>query len=397
MLSKKGQKEGTAIAVVLIIIAFFMVLYILFIPPEERNKILEGNNNNELDSTNNLLSRIELLAQSPGVVSPATDLGQIHPIPSISLFVRTEPSIEQLAQNLIIKKGLFSSSNPKLKFPSEDVENTKRVTLNFYVNDAKSGELRIKLNGRTIYSEELSKGAQIVDINKNLIKENNELEFIASHPGIAFWSTNKFELKNVILKQEFERTNTQETRQFTITKAEKQTLSKLNLKYTQVCNKLLNEGTALLDISVNGRRAESLRIFCITTDQEIEIDPNLIIAGQNTLRLSLEEGDFSFNQISLNTQTSESKFPTYQFSIPAKEFDKLKLGDKKAVLEVYFAQDNKQKNARIDINNNEILINTADNFFSRDVSDLIVDGTNFVRLIPSTTFTITNLKIVLGE
>lgn len=394
--NKKGQKEGGQIATILILIAFFMTLYILFIPPADREKILEGTSNDLNLNTEKISETIELLAQSPGIVSPSKSLADSHSIPSINLFVRTEPNIEQLAQNLLVKKSLFSVSSPKLKFSSEGTKNTKRVTLNFYSDSEDSGELRIKLNGRTIYSEEIGKGQQIIDINKNLLNEENELEFSASHPGLAFWAVNKFQLKNVILKQEFERTNTHEERSFTITKAEKQTLSKAILKYTQVCNQLLKQGTTLLDISINGKRASSSKILCITTDQQIELDPTLLNEGQNEIEFRLEEGDFSFNQILLSTTTSESKFLTYRFSIPIKEFEKLSTG-KSVKLELLFAQDNKEKNARLDINNNEVLVNTEDNSFTRDITDLVVDGTNFIRIIPGNTFTIINLRVLLED
>ncbi len=392
MINKRAAGEGASIAVIMFVIALFMVLYILFIPPEERARLLNTKSEEVNDQSTRELT--ELLAISPGTLSPQREFGESHPIPSINLFVKTEPVLEQLAQNLVIKKGIFSRSSPKLKFQTEDTQNTKRVTLNFYVDKA-SGELKIKLNGRTVYSEEVGSGAQIIDLNKNLLKGENELEFFASGPGIAFWQTNTFNLKNIILKQEFERINTREERRFTLTNSEIQSMSRATLKYTQVCNQRLEGGTTLLDISINDQRVESLRISCVTTDQELEIGPKYFIGGQNTITFTLEEGDFSFNQIVLKTQSKEIRDKAHQFSIPAKEFEKIKSGEKSVRLELLFAQERKQKNARLGINNNELLINTADNSFSRDITDLVVDGTNFLRIVPSNSFTVNSLKVIL--
>ncbi len=394
MHNKKGQ-EGTAIAVVLIVIALFMVLYILFISPEERAKILEPQTVDQQSTTSTTNAQVELLAVSPGVLSPSKDFGSSHPIPSMNLFVKTEPNLDTLAQNLVIKSGLFSSSSPVLKFKTDDVKNTKSVALNFFVDKTSGGELRIKLNGRTVYSEVLDLGAQVIELDSNLLQSENELELSTSGPGILFWQTNSINLKNILLKQEFERTNAKEDRSFTLSPGEKSTLSKATLSYTQVCNARLEKQTALLDINVNGRRAESLRIVCVTTQQQFEIDTSFFQEGQNTLSMNLEEGDFSFNQINLLTQTSETKFQTYQFSVPTKEFNKVKSGDRVVKLDLFFLQENKAKNARLDINNNEVLVNTNDNSFSRDITDLVVSGTNFLRIIPSNTITINNLKVSL--
>src|SRR3989338_3172161 len=243
MFSKKGQKEGGTVAVILVIIAFFMVLYILFIPPSDRDKLL--NNPVQGSSQNNAgtFPVIELLTESPGLVSPNSQFGTRHSMQDINLFVKTEPKIDVLSPNLAVKNGLFSKSFPKLKFSSQESSDTVRVSLNFFVSKA-SGELRIKLNGQIVYSEELdSSGTKIIDIPPGRLQDENELEFSVSSPGIAFWSSNVYNIKDIVIKQEFSKVNSKESRIFSLSDSEAANIQVVTLEYTQVCNERLSFGT----------------------------------------------------------------------------------------------------------------------------------------------------------
>ena len=391
--NKKGKGDGSSVAVILIVIALFMVLYILFIPPEERRGLLDSDREN-VTSSSASSAKLELLAESPGIISPTRDFGTKHSIPSVNIFIKTEPKLDQLAQNIVVKNGLFTKSSPILKFRSDDFSDTKKVTLNFFVQQA-SGELRIKLNGQTVYSEDIvSSGAKVVDINKNFLRDQNELEFSVSS---AFFSVNTYNLQNLVLKQEFERINSKEERSFTLSDGELKTMSRARLEYTQVCNDPLPKDTARLDIHVNDLRAITQNIKCVTTNQELDIDLNYLRVGKNVITFTLEEGDFSLNQLNLETTSSESKFLTYAFSLPSSEFDKIESNEKKVSLDLALSQERRKKNARIIINNNEVIMNTEEGDFSRDITDLVVEGTNFLRIIPSNSFLINSLKVTLED
>jgi len=392
MHSKKGQKEGGAIAVILILIAFFMVLYILFIPPEDRNRLLD--NTGTSSGISNSKDLVELLAESPGLLSPNSEAGTRHSMQEINLFVKTEPRLEEISQNMVVKNGLFSKSSPNAKFSSEKSSDTTHVSLNFFVSKA-DGELRIKLNGQTIYSEEIeSTGAKVVDIPSARLQNENELEFSVSSPGIAFWSSNTYNLKDVVLKQEFSRVNSKEERSFSLSNSEFSNIESATLSYTQVCNGRLNSDTTNLLLRINDRRASDSLIRCTNTEQDIDLDTSLFVNARNTLSMELEDGDFSFKQLSVFIKSSDSSFPSYQFTVPTSEFNEIKDSERKVKMSLFLAG-NLRKNAKLEINNNEIVLDTSETSFSRDVSSLIVEGTNFVRIIPSNSFTMTGLKFNL--
>ena len=401
MYNKRAQREGAAVAIIIIVIALFMTLYLLFIPPAERNKILDGNINDNLDSSsssNNLnQGTIELLAESPGLVSPTTESSTIHRIPSVNVFLKDEPQIITLAQSLVVSKGLFSKTIPELKFQTKDLDQTTKVTLFFSVEQS-SGELRIKVNGNTFYVEEIkTPGIKIIEIAKSFLKKDNNLELSVSSPGIAVWKTNTYNLKDLGVKQEFERKNNEESRTFVVPSQEKVSMKKSKLKYTQVCNFPLSKEVTHLDVLINDQRAYDANIKCLSTDDEFEIDTDLLLAGTNTLTFRLEGGDFSFNQIKLETESRTSDRPTFYFSLNDKQINDIKSGDRKIKMHLLLEQNRNIKNARLQINSNEVLMKTDRNTFDLDLKDYVLEGTNFVKVLPVNSFNIIGLKVTLED
>jgi hypothetical protein len=55
------------------------------------------------------------------------------------------------------------------------------------------------------------------------------------------------------------------------------------------------------------------------------------------------------------------------------------------------------KNARFVINDETILMKTTESTFATDITDFLEEGTNFIRITPTTSFTMTGLKVVVEE
>ena len=396
MHKSKRAEGGGNVAVILVVIAIFMVLYLLFVSPEERQRILQSDNSSDLQGSNTgTIKGLELLAESPGEVNPTKEFAAVHRMSSVNIFLKEEPVIKDLASSIQVVKSLFSSTTPKLRFRTESLTETKRVYL-FFSNSQASGELRIKINGNTIYGEEIkTAGISLVEIPLLYLKRDNEIELSVSSPGIAFWQTNKYDLKNIGIKQEFERKNVEETRTFTLTDKEASSLKSLKLKYTQQCNTQLANGVTRFEIFINDERAHSADIRCITTEEEIDLDPTLVKKGANTMTFRLEKGDFSFHLLKIETQSSESQRPTYFFSISENQFSDIKAGTRSIKLKMLLNRIGVLKNARILINNHEILLQTDKSSFERNLKDYIIEGTNFIRIVPISSFNIVGLKVTV--
>lgn len=392
--SKKGKNEGGAVAVILIALAFTMVIYIMFIPPEERQRLLDENiTDDDRYLDDDYMEMIELVAESPGLVTPTREAATIHRIPTVNIFLKEEPKIITLAQSLSVSNGLFSESSPKLRFRAEDLDETTNINLFFSVQEA-DGELRIKLNDNTIYTRVTEPGVQIVEIAKSYLERNNEIEISVSS---GFFTANRYTLEDVGVKQEFQRVNNEETKTFTIPAQEKKHLSELTLKYTQICNAPMASQLTRLEIFINDYRAQTSDIRCVTTEEEIELDKDLLVEGSNTITFRLEKGDFSFAQMRLETESRESSRPTYFFSLTEKQYEDIRDKDRELKLHLLLDNNRRLKNARLLINSNEILMQTERNVFDRNLRDYALEGTNFIKIIPINSFNIVGLKVTLEE
>lgn len=395
MFNKKGAEEGKAVGVLILIIALFMVLYIIFIPPEEREQLLYPNATLQEGTT--AVEKLELLAESPGFVSPLKQEITEHNLMPVNLYIKSEPKTITLAQSLSITKGLFSKSFPTLYF-NLDMKDLKKVTLFFSVSKA-SGDLRISVNGNQFYSEELKPGVKIIEIPLSFLAEkNNALIFSVSSPGIAFWSSNSYILNDLGLKQEFELINSKEERTFTISQQEKDSLQSAVLSFFQLCNMKIPKQLAPLKIYFNDNPIPviSTKIRCISQEQTIELKPEDFESGPNKLSFVLEEsGDFSFNELKVLAEAKQTDYPSYTFGISKNQYDDIKAGTKKIQIELYLEDNKKSKNARISLNSGDIFMQEKSSEFKYDIKDYVEQGSNFIRIVPNNEFVITGLKVTL--
>ncbi|MFA4886947.1 MAG: hypothetical protein WC595_01930 [Candidatus Nanoarchaeia archaeon] len=382
--------EGKFVASLIFVIAIAIILYVLFIPPGDRQQLLNPSNNSQGGFSE---GKIELLSVSPGSVSPTKDFGIVHQMPSVNIFVKKEPKVVKLASSLTVKKGLFSKSFPVINFESGDSD-LKRVSLVFAA-DAPSGELRISLNGNPFFAESLNAGSvRVIDVPVHLIRDNNRLSFEVSSPGLAFWRTNQYSLNEITLKEEFERIHSQESRQFSVSADEVKNLETAELSYFQFCNLALADQTTALKVYMNDQSVFSGLVRCISTKQTINVEKRFLAPGVNTVRFLLEQGDFTFNEVKVETKSRQIQNPTYLFSLSRSQYKDIKVGNRTLELQLIL-DDRSEKRARILVNDGDFFLKTGENTLKQNLKDYVVDGTNFIRIVPSNTFTIVGLKVVL--
>jgi len=396
MWNNKAQKEGKPVAIIVLLIALFMVFYIMFLPPADRNALL--NINNESTSASAGGSLREVLSVNPGIVSPGSDFNKRHEMQPVNLFIKSEPTIENLASSLVVSNSLTSKSFPSSSFTIRDsLSDLQKVILSFSVSEG-NGQLKLFINDHQFYSESLESGVKIVEVPISYVAESNEIRFETSSPGLSFWKSNKYVLRDIIIKEDFEKVNAKEERQFNIAFDEKAGLSKAVLKYYKVCNSKLQGDSAKLKIFVNEKSSFEGMIKCATLQESVEIDPGLVKDGINSVMFVLEdEGSFSFNQLVVETAVVEKETKGYTFSLSRKEYGDVLNGDKEIMLRMNLAETtDSKKNAKIILNDGEIMMSTDQNSFTRDVSDYVVEGTNFLKIIPSNTFRVNGLTISLS-
>ncbi len=391
MFNKRGAGEGKAIASLIMVIALAIALYVILIPPEERQALLEGDITDEIKDT---VKSLELLSEAPGQLSPRQETGTVHSINAINLFIKTEPEIIRLADHLQVKRSLVTKSSPTLRFDANNLNNLNKASL-YFTTQEPQGTLKLKINGEQFYSKELTGGVKVIDIPTIYIQETNQIQLTASSPGLAFWRTNEFNLQDVGVRLEYERINAKETRTFQIAQQELESLTEADLKYTMVCNAPLQQNTANLRIILNDLEIIDSQIRCVSTEQIIELEKNHLRQGQNEVTFIIDDGEFAFNQLKLETKSDEITHPTYFFTVSSKEMQRIEELNKEAILEIFLEDNNKAKNARLNINDETIFMTTQESKFTYDITDLLDTGTNFIRIQPTTTFTMVGLKLTI--
>ena len=384
---KAETSGGQAVAVLMLVIGLFIVLYILLLPPEERRALLEVEN-----QTGSEIVKKTILSESPGLVKPAMQETTKHEISSVNLFVKSQPEIDFLADNLIVKKGWFSKSFPKIIFDVDDLKNLNKVNLYFKIVDSK-GTLRMWLNGREFYSERISESdLKIIDIPKNLIISKNELRISLDTP-LAFWSQNIYSLSDVSLKKEYSLVHKDEKRLFSVSQDEKEGLKSGKLNYFIYCNELEPDAMSL-KISLNQREIFSGLVRCIGSRETIDIDAKDLRKGTNELNFEISDGDFLFSDIFIETDYKSISYPIYYFTIDSKDYDNIQNNKADAALNLKFGSSG-EKSARFLVNDNNIIMKASGDSFSRNIDELVENGDNFIKIIPSNSFTIDSLKISL--
>ena len=223
------------------------------------------------------------------------------------------------------------------------------------------------------------------------------MELKVSNPGVLLWRKNSFLLSDVNVKLEFKRINAQETRDLVITQSEKDSLEIVKLKYFLVCNsrEQLTKGTTPFVIYLNDERVFSTQTSCISTSRQHDINPSDIRAGNNELIFSIEEGDFSFNQIVLETKGDERTRPSFTFFLSEEDYERIKSGKDDIKLRLLLEDNKRTKTANILVNRDEFLMKTESNTYSKSIRSSVERGTNIVRLSPSTEFNVLGLKVFI--
>ncbi len=395
--NKRGEGEGKAVAVLLLVIALFIALYVLILPPEERSQLL-GENETDTGITNTKSTTnegsVELFTSTPGLISPEKTFGTNHQINAVNLFVKTEPKLINLASSLDVARSLFTKSSPTLKFEVKELGDINKVTFFFTVLKAE-GILKLKINGMEFFSEDVAPGIKLVEVPITFLKANNELEIEVSHPGVAIWNTNEYALKSVGVKEEFEIINSKEERFFTLTQEEKKVMNQVKLSYFLHCNSKPARDFTLLRVFLNDNNIFSGQTRCVSTNQNIDIETADLIPGNNKLLFSIDDGDFSFNNIELQTRTDSEDFPTYIFQVGTNIVNDIPSRRKNIKLQLFLDNDSKQKSARIKINNGSLFLNTNTGDYEADVTEFIKEGSNFIKIVPNTDFNIVGLKVIV--
>ena len=393
MQDRKGQQEGTNVAVLVALLAMFILAYVILLPPDERDKLLNedfGVNGNNGNGNGESLGDL-LISETPGVLRPFADESIKHKLAPIDLFVREEPESSEIVPSLYIERNLFSDRKQSINFNLDEQEGLKVVELFFTVRDAR-GRLIVSLNGNEIFNEKIEKG-NIARINLplHLLDRRNAVTFATSY---TLFGSNRYNLGEINLRKEFSLENVKVERTFVLSQDEFNRITRVRLNYFISCLSPEKE-VSNLRIEVNAKPFESINLPCVGDEVTFDVDKDDLQEGRNRVSFSIDDGDFRFTDLEIEVELDERVFPTYNFVVDEDQINDIEDDDVDAVLRMSFLDDRKRKQAEIFINGNRLFLDTTGDEYSKDIGSFLEEGSNELKLIAVSQFEVTNLQIKL--
>jgi len=392
-------KPATAVSVLVAIIALFMILYVLLLPPAERAELLnltvedEAADGNGVSVVGEKVKGAEIiLSEKPGEVSLDLKDENVHNLNSVGLFVKSQAENIDLVNTLSISRSTFSDKFQEVAFDLDDLDDVEELNLIFFVERAK-GKLFVDLNGNNVFNIELDEDKlRSVNLPVRFLSRNNVVKFYVESPGFIFVA-NKYDLSDVSLRKQFKLSNIKSQRKVSLSAIELNNLDKATLEYTLYCEEV-NKREGRLRIDVNGFLLYSDIVRCGQGFSRIEVDKDFLEKGDNVFEFSIDKGDYTLEQLEFITKLKGGALLTYSFFLEDEEFDDIWDGRREAELELIFGSAG-EKSARFEINGESIRMKTSDNDFSRDVSGLVKEGNNIIKIIPDDEFVIDLMEITI--
>ena len=393
IMNKKAQRvsANTLVGLILLLIIF----YIVFLPPGEREELLEGNES-ESDEDNGGDDEEEiLLTEFPGTLSYLSKKEVKKTIPNVFLIEATNSKELERFNAFQVRNGIFDKKPKTIEFGIEDLKNTDNVRLSFNAKKRK-GMLIIKLNDNIIYENEITTlNIEPIELKKPYLKENNVLEFSVSGVGIRFWRTNEYHLDNIKIIGDITDLSRQKSENiFTLTNEEYQNLDKATLKFVPYCSSERNVG--LLDVLINNRQIYSAIPVCDDLVKQ-EFSTAALDAGENNIIFRSSRGSYSIEQIEFDIELKEAKSLLYYFEVNESDFEDIEDGDKEVIVYIKFVDDEKEKRFELNVNGHLRFVEQDEKEYSRDISNWVEEGNNYIEIKPKTTLDIVELRIEIED
>lgn len=392
LLHNLRSQGGLNAAILVAIIAAVIIIYILFLPTEDREELLEEKSKYEKEEEKE--EKITLLSENVGRLDP---VGRVRDkdIPNVNIFERTDSKVLDTITPIYIRNGWFDKRVKIIKLTIDDLEIIDNVVLSFSA-PKRRGVLSIKLNGELIYEYDInSLNIDPIKLKKNILRNDNELEFSVSGVGLKFWTTNEYALENVKIIGDITDLSRQESQNvFTLTDTEYQNLEKAEIRFIPYCSTVAKVG--ILDVFVNNRDIFSAVPVCNDRYKQ-EIPISALSAGQNKIIFKTNKGSYSVEQIKLSFTEKDTPEAVYYFEVNSTTYDDILDDEYDSFIRIRFVDDEKTKRADLNINDHLVRIDQKKKTYDKNIDSWIEEDNNFIKITPKTTLDIVELKVELEE
>ncbi|MFH0797833.1 MAG: hypothetical protein V1906_00315 [Candidatus Woesearchaeota archaeon] len=391
MNNKKAQADGGAVYILILLMAFFILIYVILLPPGEREELLNITSSTDA-ATGEAPAKTVVLSESPGKIYSFTSNLQTINIEPIHVYSRDESASFTLIKSMTVSRNILKDNLKTVFFDLADIAELKDVKLFFLITESK-GPITIYLNGKLLYEGLLTSSQMPLELPLINLQEKNKLEFFSSSLGWRIFSSNYYIMQDVQLIKTLKVEKTQATRTFFVSEDIGDKLSRATLTYFVTCNKISEN--PMLTISLNSREIFKDTVFCeYLEERSVPLTRTSLNAyGRNKLDVSIDKGDINVDELKVKAELNKAVFPTYTFDISSDLWAKLQSGSSKLYLKMKFP-DTSHKRAKLYVQGELFNMDTSSTSYEKDISKMIDNGANSLKIEPSNNFEILNLKIV---
>jgi len=390
MNNKKGQADGGAVYILILLMAFFILIYVILLPPGEREELLNITSSTDA-ATGEAPAKTVVLSESPGKVYSFTSNLQTINIEPIHVYSRDESTSFTLIKSMTVSRNLLKDNFKTVLFDLTDLSELKEVKLFFLITESK-GPMTIYLNGKLLYEGLLTSSQMPLELPLANLQEKNRLEFYSASPGIRVFSSNYYIMQDVQLIKTLKVEKTQASRAFFVSEDIGDKLSRATLSYFVTCNQI--KQNPMLTITLNSREIFKDTVFCeYLEERSIPLTRTSLNAyGRNKLDVSIDNGDINIDEVKVKAELNKAVFPTYTFDVSSGLWTKLQSGDSKLYLRMKFP-DTSHKRAKLFVQGEQFNMDTSATSYEKDISAMIDNGANSIKVEPSNNFEMLNLMI----
>lgn len=382
----KGRRAQGSVAGIIFLIAIFIVLFVLILPPCDKCKLLGDECPDYCDEVDVEDSEV-LLSESPGSVSPFGLNESTEEFDQINLFFDPDPYTKRLDTSFDISTSWFSDSDKVLSFDVDDLDNIDSAHLLLDIIDSK-GKLIIELNDHQIFHEKISSPSmKMVELPMAYLQEKNVLRIFSDGPGLAFWERNYYEIREAILKIEFNKISAKSIQNFYVSSNEKDNLLGSRLEFFIYCDEEMEDFT-VFKIFLNDHLVNNEFLDCEGVDRAIALNREYVEKSSNELVFVIDSGKYILSQPKVINSFVSNVQPYYEFNIDDEVYENYN----EIYLKLEFPE-NGRKKAEIKINDYTFELDTSAEEFEINIGDYVEEGENTVEIIPENSFEIEKLKV----
>jgi hypothetical protein len=384
-LNKRGNTESVGNIsglVIILAIAAVIIFYVVSVTPAERAELgISGYSRVALDTAPG-----EIIGQAGAEIITFE-----RKLLSFDLKNTPEEESKKLSSSLSVSRSISENNFADFDFTA-DLEKISEAEIKFKIADKYgSGALVISLNGDRIATTNGKIGDEITAIIPvNKLQAENVINFEVTSPGLAFWQSNSYLIKDIkLILQSYDSTSF--THDFILTTSELSNVGSAKLTaYAKNNGENVPVKILLNNVEIyNGQP---------NTNFELEIPTQHFDTNNKLVWMAERNGDYSISFPKLDfTLSVLNTEKVLKFNIASIEADAIK--SKIYVTKLTLLRhENSYGELVVKVNGNRLKTQfDSKGLYSVDISDYVIAGTNSISLSSDNDIAITRLQVAVKE